>query len=220
MRCIVAVRSSDGTSRSFARPKSRSFGIAVLRDEDVPGLEVAVHDEVLVRELDGGADVEEETNPRLAREAACGPPIRSGAHPRRTPSRTTGVRPRSFRRRTGGRCSGARAPRGFAARRGSARRRTRNRARRGSPSRRPFARSRDRAGSRDKRSPCRRGRARAGSRTARYATAEREAPGARRRLFRAARPPPGRGRRGLPSARARAAPRLPARGPRPPRTKP
>ena len=47
-------------------PKSRSFGRAVRRDEDVPGLEVAVDDEVLVRELDRRADLAEEREARRA----------------------------------------------------------------------------------------------------------------------------------------------------------
>ncbi len=47
----------------------QELGDAAFRDEDVSRLEVAVHDEVLMSKLDGGADVEEEPKARFAREA-------------------------------------------------------------------------------------------------------------------------------------------------------
>ena len=50
-------------------PKSSSFTCPSAADQDVRGLDVAVHDQVRVRVRDGGEHVEEEAQPRLDAEA-------------------------------------------------------------------------------------------------------------------------------------------------------
>ena len=88
--------------------------------QDVRGLQVAVHDQVLVCVLDGAADVEEQLQ-SLAHVRAAGDRNSDRAARRaRTPSRGRDCRPRFRRRRAGARCSRDSGWRGSGARRGSA----------------------------------------------------------------------------------------------------
>ena len=95
------------------------LGRAVGGHQDVGRLEVAVDDQVLVRVLDGRADVTEQLEARRGVEPVRVAVVDRSAVPRRTPSRSTAGRPACCRRRAAWRCSDARGWRGSAARGGS-----------------------------------------------------------------------------------------------------
>ncbi len=103
---------------------------AVVHDEEVGGLEVAVDDEPLVGVLHRLADLLEEPQAVGHARGGGGRSTRRWARRPRTPSRRTAARRRLRRRRAGARCRGGRGPRAGAAPAGSgaARRRCRGRA--------------------------------------------------------------------------------------------
>ena len=80
---------------SCARPKSRIFTRPSLRDEDVLGLEVAVHDALVVRRRETARDLDARLDAPCARGSAPpGEPRRAASRPRAAPSPRTACRPR------------------------------------------------------------------------------------------------------------------------------
>ena len=79
---VPSTMPSCGVQRAFGEPERGGFrdaevdhlrdGLIVLaRDQDVRRLEVAMDDALLVRVLDGGADLQEQLEARRNRQAIC-----------------------------------------------------------------------------------------------------------------------------------------------------